>query len=116
MSNLHKQSAAWAQFGAFQSNPPTWWREDDVVEFHKIVTALEESFGVDLSPFRIPESQLRPKIVGAQRAPRSGRFPGRTQMSSTRYCDEKFAQRQVEGIALYFQNLQPPPGSQKVGF
>jgi hypothetical protein len=71
---------------------------------------------VNLSAFRIPDSEITQKIIAVQRAPRSGRFPGRTQMSEKRYCNEKFARRQVEGIVLYFQNMQPPPERPKFGF
>jgi len=116
MDYSHKQSVAWAQFEAFRSHPPIWWDEAGVGQFHGIVTALEDAYAVDLSSFRIPAAEVKPRVVGVSRIPRSGRFPARTQMSDKRYCNEQFALRQVEGIVFYFQNLQPSPEPKKVGF
>jgi hypothetical protein len=116
VDNTSKQGLAWARFQALRSNSPNWWDERDVSQFHEIVSALEGAYAVNLSSFRIPNAELKPRIVGVQRAPRSGRFPARRQMSDKRYCNEQFARRQMEGIALYFQSLQPPPERQKLGF
>jgi hypothetical protein len=116
MDHTHKQSVAWARFEAWRSHPPHWWDEGAVAQFHGIVAALEEAYGVDLSSFRIPDAEVKPRIVGVSRAPRSGRFPARKEMSDKRYCDEQFALRQMEGIVFYFQSLQPSPEPKKVGF
>jgi hypothetical protein len=86
---------------------PIGGMKDAVAQFHEIVTALEEAYAVDLSAFRIPDAEVKPRIVGVSPAPRSGRFPARRQMSDRRYCDEQFALRQMEGIVFYFQSLQP---------
>ncbi|MGC9946151.1 MAG: hypothetical protein ABSF64_07250 [Bryobacteraceae bacterium] len=87
-----------------------------MAQLHEIVTALEEAYAVDLSSFRVPGAELKPRIVGVSRAPRSGRFPARKQMSDKSYCDEQFVLRQMEGIVFYFQNLQPQPERRKLGF
>jgi hypothetical protein len=116
MGSTHKQSVAWVRFVALRNDQPPRWDEREVSRFHEIVTELEEAFAVDLSAFRIPDSEMKQRIVGVQRAPRSGRFPARTQMSEKRYCDEQFARRQMEGTMLYFQSLQPPPERPKFGF
>ena len=79
-------------------------------------TALEGAFSVDLSSFRVPDAEMRPRMLGYQRAPRSGRYPARKQMSDKRYCDEQFVWRQMQGIVFYLQNLQPMPERQKFGF
>lgn len=89
-----------------------------MAQFHQIVTALEEAFGEDLSSFRIPDSQMKRRVIsaGPVRA-RPGRRPiGGKKMSAKRYCDDSFMRRQIEGIVSYFQNLQPPPGRPKIGF
>jgi hypothetical protein len=116
MDIAHKQSLVWARFQALRSHPPSAWDEGAVSQFHEIVSALEEAFGIDLSSFRIPEAELKPRVVSFRRASYSGRFPARKQMSDKRSCDAHFVQRQVDGIVLYFQNLQPTPERQKIGF
>jgi predicted glycoside hydrolase/deacetylase ChbG (UPF0249 family) len=116
MSDTHRENVAWAQFVALLNDQPTWWDEHEVARFHEIVTELEEGFAVDLSAFRIPDSEVKQSVDSAQRAPRSGRFPGRKHLSPKRHCDEQFARHQIEGIMLYFQSLQPSAQRQKIGF
>jgi hypothetical protein len=105
-----------ARFQALQTHPPSSGDEGEVSHFHEIVSALEEAYGVDLSSFRIPEAELKQRVVGSRRASYSGRFPARKQMSDKRFCDVHFLQRQIDGIAFYFQNLQPTPERPKIGF
>jgi hypothetical protein len=126
MDIANKQSLAWARFQALRSHPPSSGDEGEVSQFHEIVSALEEAFNLDLSSFRIPEAELKQsedesgstawedagRNVG--RAPYSGR--ARKQMSDKRFCDVHFLQRQIDGIALYFQNLRPTPKRQNIGF
>ena len=112
------RSLALAKFCAFRNHPPRAFDEDAVTQFHQIVTALEEAFGEDLSSFRIPDSQMKRRVVsvGPVRA-RPGRPPsGGKKMSEKRYCDDSFMRRQIEGIESYLQNLQPPPGRREIGF
>ena len=109
MTDSHDANVAWARFLALRNDPPRSWNEREVSRFHEVVTTLEKAFAVDLSAFRIPDSELKQIIVAVQRAPRSGRFPGQKQMSDQRYCDDGFARRQIEGLMLYFQSPQPPP-------
>ena len=116
MGSTHSESVAWARFVALRNDQPNWWDEHECSRFHEIVGALEAAYAVDLSAFRIPASEMKQQIVAVQRTPRSGRFPGRNQMSEKRYCDERFARRQIEGIMLYFQNLQQPPERPQFGF
>ncbi len=118
MDDVRKRSLAFAQFDAFRNHPPRAFDEDAVAQFHQIVTALGEAFGEDLSSFRIPDSQMKPRVVsvGPMRA-RPGRRPsGGREMSEKRYCDDRFMRRKIEGIVSYFQNLQPPPGRREIGF
>src|SRR5208337_1114221 len=105
------QSLAWARFQALQSHPPSSGDEGEVSQFHEIVSALEEAFSVDLSPFRIPEAELKQSgdESGSTAWEDAGRhrFRARKQLSDRRFCDVRFLQRQIDGIALYFQNLRP---------
>jgi hypothetical protein len=116
MDIADKQRHALASLLAFQTNPPSFWDENAVSQFNEVVTSLEEAFEIDLSSSRIPDAELRPRVVSSRRASYSGRFPASKQMSQTRYCDEKLAQRKIDGIVFYFQNLQPTPKRPKIGF
>ena len=115
MDDARKQSLAWARFEALRSHPPRQWDETAVSQFNEIVTALEQAHSEDLTSFRIPDSHLKQRIVAVSRIGYRGRRRP-PQMSEKRYCDEQFAQRQMEGIVFYFQNLQPQPDRQKIGF
>jgi hypothetical protein len=118
MDDARNRSLALAKFYAFRNNPPRAFDEDAVTQFHQIVTALEEAFGEDLSSFRIPDSQMKRRVVsvGPVRA-RPGRPPsGGRKMSDKQYCDDSFMRRQIEGIESYIQNLHPPPERGKIGF
>lgn len=120
MDPANKQSRAWARFQALLSHRPSSGDEGEVSQFHEIVSALEEAFNEDLSSFRIPEAAMKQfedesgstAWVDAGR----GRFPARKQMSGKRFCDVDFLNRQIDGIALYFQNLRPTPKRQNIGF
>jgi hypothetical protein len=131
MDIANKQSRAWARFQALRDHPPSSGDEGEVSQFHEIVSALEDAFSEDLSSFRIPEAELKQyedesgstawvdagRHVGRlSRAPYSGPFPAGKQMSDKRFCDVHFLQRQIDGIAYYFQNRQPTPERPKIGF
>lgn len=110
------QNLAWARLEALRSHPPTSWDEVEVSRFHEIVTALEDAYGVDLSSFKIPDAEMKQIVVSMSRASYSGRFPARRQMSDKRFCDVHFVRRQIDGIVLYLQSLQPAPEQRKIGF
>jgi hypothetical protein len=118
MDIANKQSLAWARFQALQSHLPSSGDEGEVSKFHEIVSALEEAFNVDLSLFRIPEAELKQyeDESGSTSWVDAGRFPARKQMSDKRFCDEKLAQRKIDGIVFFFQNIQPIPERPKIGF
>jgi hypothetical protein len=115
----NKQSLAWSRFQALLSHPFSSGDEGEVSQFHEIVSALQEAFNVDLSSFRIPETELKQyedesgstawvdagRSIG--RTPYPGAFPAGKQMSEKRFCNVHFIQRQIDGIAFYFQNREP---------
>ena len=111
----NKRNLAWSRFASLRSDPPRSWDENAVSQFHQIVTDLEGAYAVDLSSFRVPDAELKNTIVGASRVGYTGRRRP-AQMSDGRYCDEQVARRQLEGIAVYFQNLQPQFEPRKFGF
>jgi hypothetical protein len=118
MDDAQKWSLALARFNAFRSHPPNRLDEGAVAQFHEIVTALEEASGEDLSSFRIPDSEMKQRVISVSplRA-RPGRPPsGGRRMSQERYCDDQYMQRQIEGIASYLQSPKPSPERRKIGF
>jgi hypothetical protein len=116
MDNDNQQSLALARFEALRIHQPKSWDEGAVSTFHEIVASLEDAFGVDLSAFRVPAANMKPRTLGGSRAPYSGRFPARKHLSVQLYCDEVVIRRHIDGIVLYFQKLQPAPEVRKIGF
>jgi hypothetical protein len=96
MDDARQRDLARSPFDALRSHPPKVWDQGVMGEYDQILTALEEAMREDLSSFRVPASEMRPKIVSFSR----GR--GAT-MSKERYCDEQFMRRRLEGIAAYLQ-------------
>lgn len=116
MDDFKKWHLAWAKFDALRLHPPTSWDESAVQQYHQIVTALEEAaLGEDLSQFRIPDGELKHKVLSARRMGRSG-TPGSKTLSTVRYCNEHYMRRQIEGISHYFHNRQPATEPRKIGF
>ena len=108
MDDAQRWLLAWARFEALRTNQPRTWDESEVARYNDIVTALEEACpGEDLSAFRVPDSELKHKVVSFTLG--TYRRPGRTNMSSGRYCNEDYMRRQIEGIFLYFHTRQPSP-------
>jgi len=118
-----KQSRALARFQALQIHPPSSGDEGEVSQFHEIVSALEEAFDENLSAFRIPEDKLKQyedesgSTAWVDAGRHGSRFsPAGKQMSERRFCDVRFLQQQIDGIAIYLQNRKPTPKSPKIGF
>jgi hypothetical protein len=119
-----KQNQAWARFQALRSHPPSSGDEGEVSQFHEIVSALEEAFDENLSVFRIPEDKLKQyedesgSTAWVDAGRHGGRFsPAGQKTSERRFCDVRFLRQQMDGVAIYFQNLQPTPDPpKKIGF
>jgi hypothetical protein len=116
MTMTNAQTIAWAKFQAFRAHPPSSSDESDVARFHAIVAELEETFYLDLTPFHVPLAEMKPRVVSSRRASYSGRSPGRVRLSEKLYCDPHLALRQIDGIVLYFDGLQPLQGTPRIGF
>ena len=112
---------------AFQTNPPSFWDESAVSQFHEVVAALTKAFERDLSEYRIPEDAMKPDEDESGNTPwvEAGRHGGRftpvgKQMSGRRFCDEKFARRKLAALVDYIQsliqNLQPTSERPRLGF
>ena len=107
MDERQKWHVAWARFTAFRNSMPSRWHPQAVEEFHGILSALEaaSSDNDDLTDFRIPKEMMKPIPVSIIRA--TMRTPGQVTYSKEVYCDREYAQRQVEGVAAYFEARNP---------
>jgi hypothetical protein len=68
---------------------------------------------MDLSRFRVPKEKMKSRTIEAGRAPRSGRFPASSQVSSKLYAEDQFVEQQIGRIVFHLQSLQP---ERKIGF
>jgi hypothetical protein len=109
MDDDRKWHLAWAQLDAFQKNLPSLVEEKHVAEFHDILKLLDEATGEDISAFRIPDEEVKPRITGILRPAFSGRRPGHTSYSDKKYCDRNLMLRKIDAVYGYFKRLQPPP-------
>lgn len=100
MADDRKWALAWAKFEAMYSNLPGVVNPDRVADFHAILDLLQETSGEDLLPFRIPDSEIKP----------------RSRLSAIICCDRNFMLTQMDGVRQYFENLQPTPKKPKLGF
>jgi hypothetical protein len=65
MHNAEKWNIAITRFAGFCSDIPLSPNEDDVSEYHDIVTLLEEAYGHDLNRFRVAPHCTAPKATNA---------------------------------------------------
>ena len=91
---------AWAKFEAMYSNLPNVVNPDRVADFHAILDLLQESSGEDLSSFRVPDSEIRPRAY----------------LSRIVCCDRDFMLTQMDGVRQFFENIQPSPKKAQIGF
>jgi hypothetical protein len=94
-----------AKLSAFMkfTHPP--FEEDQVTEFHNIVSLLEEASGEDLSQFRIPPEKLQPEVIGAQLTTDFSSRPGRLLYSDKKRCNSSYFQTQMAGLASYLPTI-----------
>lgn len=105
MDDSTKWNLGIAKLSGFVKHVRPPYREDDVADFHGIVTLLEEATGADLSHFKIPAGKLEQEVVGAQRGSYNGR-PGRLLYGSKKTVDSGFFRAQLEGLASYLPTLE----------
>lgn len=104
MPDKKRFDMARAQLDALRKNIPSFVDELRVAEYHAMVDALQESSGENLSAFRIPDTEVKPKIQSVVRG--SYRRPGHATYTTKKYCDDGYFKRQVEGLWQYIQTLQ----------
>jgi hypothetical protein len=59
---------AWAKFDAFRTHLPDSLDEEAVSQFHAIVSLLEEASSEGLAGFRIPESEMKHRVISIRPA------------------------------------------------
>jgi len=89
---------------ALRQNIPSLISEAIVRDYNAIVHALQvASRDENMVHFRIPEAELKPRVVSVQKGSR--RFPGRTNYSKDNYCNSDLFERQVQGFWGYIQRV-----------
>ena len=116
MEMNNEQGIAWAQFQAFRAHLPLYWDENAVAQFHRVIEQLEKSFDISLQSFRIPKTEMKPKVLSVRRAPYSGRSSGESRLSEKLYCSSEVALRHLDGIVYFLEGLQPSPDPRRIGF
>jgi hypothetical protein len=95
-TTARKRDLALSRFEGVYKNQPNWWGENEVQQYHEVVTAVEEAYGDDLSSFRVPETMMEYAIVAIS--------PGRSvQRSNRRTCEPKYMRQKLDGLASYLK-------------
>jgi hypothetical protein len=91
---------------ALRQNIPSLIGENIVRDYNAIIHALQvASHDENMVHFRIPDTELKPRIVSVRMGSR--RFPGRTNYSKDNYCDSGLFKRQVQALWGYIQKSHP---------
>lgn len=112
MDDPTKWNLGIAKLSGFMKHVRPPYGEEDVGDFHQIVTLLEEATGADLSHFRIPPGKMQRPVVGARRTSFNGR-PGRVFYGSKKTCDSGFFRAQVESLSNYLATLEDANSSKR---
>ena len=111
----HDNRSAWALFQALRASPPSRWNAERVMHYEVVVGGLESAYGVNLSSFRVPSSELRPRISSMRMGTR--RFPGTVKYTEERYARSEDMVRRLDGLALYLDAMaNEKTGKPPVGF
>jgi hypothetical protein len=82
-------------------------KETTIVSFHSILDRLKSETGYDLTAFRIPQSEIKPRRVNQPRSPRIGRYdpvmPPRTTWSEDRFCDRQMFHTAIDSAISRLQ-------------
>jgi hypothetical protein len=104
MRDEKKWTLAKSQFQALRSNIPNFIDVGLVAEYHGILQLFSDSSGEDFSSFRIPDSELKPRVTGWRIG--SSRRPGSTTYSKENFCEYDFFQRKVDALFHYLQTIE----------
>ncbi len=81
--------------------------ENYVREYHSILVKLENSTGIALLEFRIPDSEINPTITSVG--------PSGRHYSETKYAPRPFMLTKMDAIISYFEIITSPE-PKKMGF
>jgi hypothetical protein len=80
---------ATSQVLALRDNMPMYLDAGFVEEYHAIVELFKSSSGEDFSLFRIPDREMKPRVISFRMGSR--RHPGSASYSREKYCDVEFS-------------------------
>jgi hypothetical protein len=80
-------------------------------EFNSILAELEKSSGEDLNEFKIPASEIQPRVTSFNM------ISGQKTYSFDSYCEREFLLMKIDGVLGYFTLLlQPTEIKNQMGF
>src|SRR6267154_1692909 len=103
MRDQRQWNIARSQLDALRKNIPPWIDEHRVREYHAIVDLLEEASDEDFALFRIPQTELQPKVTSWRRPTRWR--AAKTSYSDKNYCDNDFFVRRVQAASQFVADL-----------
>lgn len=109
----------WARLLAFREHLPDNYElhERLVRRYHDVISQLETATGVSLQNFRIPDDEIRPKVVAVRMG--SFRRPGYVNYSDENYCERTNVLMRLDGVIRFLQprlaSLSQPPHDANAG-
>jgi len=101
---------AYARLESLRDNLPDFSvGEKYVREFHEILQLLEKDSGADLTRFRVPAGEVKPRVTSANY------LRGTCTYSKTGYCDRSFLKMKVDAVIRFFE-LQSSNSKPAIGF
>jgi hypothetical protein len=97
--NQTKLNIAVTRFAGFVSHLPLSPNEDDIIEYHDIITLFAEACGQDLSQFRIAPDRVKPEEDTTRMASFAGRW--KTRHPKKNSVEFAYFRGQVRGLIDY---------------
>ncbi len=106
---------AYARLLALKRNLPDGFevQEKWVTEFHQVLDVLETEGRYALGNFRVPPSEIRPKVTSVRMATR--RSPGRVTYSKDSHCERSVLMMKIDAVLTFFE-FQSTPDKRHIGF
>ena len=103
MKDEKRWAAAWTRFEAFRQHLGASISEDQVRQYHAIISELTFASGEVLEQFHIPGDRLKQKVTSWRPRSYSGRGGGNVSYSKDRYCDSDFFHSQIDAAWAYLK-------------
>lgn len=104
MRDEKKWRLALAEFEAMRAHVPPRVSGKFVSDYHSVLNKMADASEEDLDSFRIPASELKPRIESVQLEVLNS--PRKTNYSKDDYCDENFFRRKIDALARYLPNIE----------